>query len=1241
MEKLKKVLRSLVVIVAMFLAGGTAFGATDVGNFAGLQNAFNSASFDIQLTNNITWTSVLNSRNSGAIRGGAEGSFRILSGWNSYQGFRFDDSQTVQFSGNINFNNFIDNSVDGGVFSLERAIVDFQTTSTFSNNQTKGGGAIYLNGISDSVTKMTFNYSSITFVDNISQGAGGAIIAQDEAELEIENSYVNFIHNKAYGLISGFDGGGAINVARDSAQLSVDNSKVYFSNNEAAADGGAIEVGFTIPGYACPGTAIFTNSNIEFLGNIAGANGGAIAVVSGSALTFQDSDVSFADNTAGTQGGAIAVVSSELTFQDFDVSFVDNIAGTQGGAIYVYNSNFQFIALNGDLNLTFSNNTAGTQGGAIYIDNSSGFYFNAINGDLNLTFSNNKANGALNDIFVLDGQIRFSAYTGRTIRITSGLISNGNAGLTGDGTLLLNGRVDFDSISIQQGTVEVGNAILNAETIDILPGTNLKLTPLDNATINSNIAGAGNITKDNEGSAILNDAVNISGNLTINAGELIINPNITIGVLTIDDGAKLTAGGDLGQTINAASADINGEIEFDIDFTNGRFDKIIAAGNITFTGTSILTINDYSEDENTSALNIFQASNIIGNDIVNYNQLKYVFNNNGLSLIQQIEVNESNIAAETDSDNFVVKLETDISASAVKISIETHNGLINGKGKDLKGDNGVGFTFDDAKVWEFDNVNFTGFRSTATSEGAITAKGGSEIIINSGANPVSFIGNTVNDVYVDGAALKLQATSYDITFNSGIGGAASGDIEKTGKAAVVIGKDAIVDYQGDFKIKEGTVQLKAQNARFGDLTVSAKGTFSTASNETAQTSTITVNTLTILGGTLEIRAKGSQADVIYANEAKINGDNIIVNPFGTLSINEPILIIGIGNISNSTWDAISFETHNSVIKETSNGTYSLAYWDGSSWSGASKAAVFANPTLAGLYVTFLGGLGGNGNGLNPVFIANSLRNAAESKNASQIMSNIEKDIWLGGGINGSTLKDKENEDFKSTGYGISAGAKIYSNQKARLGVFAGFAGNNLEQGKNKADTTDIEFGLYSGYFGEKINVKGLLGYGIQSISAKNDASNSKADYDTSAIRAAAEVEYILGIIRPFIGLEGGYISNTEIKEKTNGTESGAIKADSYIRVKGLLGIKVEENVNTFSLSGKLFVGSIVAGAKPEYTTNADEKITATKEADLYFGLGAGIEVPLNDKVSAYVHGDINIGEDFLGYAANVGASYKF
>jgi hypothetical protein len=225
----------------------------------------------------------------------------------------------------------------------------------------------------------------------------------------------------------------------------------------------------------------------------------------------------------------------------------------------------------------------------------------------------------------------------------------------------------------------------------------------------------------------------------------------------------------------------------------------------------------------------------------------------------------------------------------------------------------------------------------------------------------------------------LQATSNDITFNSGIGGTI-GDIEKTGKAAVVIGKDAIVDYQVDFKVKEGAVQLKAQKAIFGDLTVSAKGTFSTASNETAQTST-TVNTLTVSGGTLEIGAKGSQADIIYANKANISSDNIIVNPFGALSI-EPILIISISNISNSTWDGISFDNHNSVIKETSNGTYSLAYWDGTSWSGASKAATFANPTLAGLYVTFLSLIGGNG--LNPIFIANSIRNAAESKNASPI-----------------------------------------------------------------------------------------------------------------------------------------------------------------------------------------------------------------------------------------------------------------
>ncbi|MDR3244069.1 MAG: hypothetical protein LBT79_04905, partial [Elusimicrobiota bacterium] len=411
-----KVLGFLAVLVFMG-AGGTAFGATDVSNFSELQNALNSPNFDIQLTDNITWTSVLDSYNSGAISGGDGGTFYTLNGA-SYGGFIFRNNQTVQFSGNINFNNFTDSGDSDGALDLEGGIVNFQTTSTFSNNQTGYVGAIFLDGGSGAVTKMTFSNSSITFINNVSQGEysiSGAIRVQSEAELEITNSYVNFINNKTYGPILGI-GGGAISIAHSSSKLNVDNSKVYFSNNEAPRDGGAILVGNVIESFDifASGEAIFTNSDVEFLGNTAGIKGGAIAVVSGSTLTFQDSNVEFRDNTAGTKGGAI---------------YID--------ARY---SNLQFRAES---------------------DN------------LNLSFSNNKANGVLNDIFVEEGgQLNFYADTGRTISIASGLISNGNANFSGAGTLLLTGRVDFNGISIRQGTVEVGNATLTAETINIITGAN-------------------------------------------------------------------------------------------------------------------------------------------------------------------------------------------------------------------------------------------------------------------------------------------------------------------------------------------------------------------------------------------------------------------------------------------------------------------------------------------------------------------------------------------------------------------------------------------------------------------------------------------------------------------------------------------------------------------------------------------------------------------------------------------------
>jgi outer membrane autotransporter protein len=156
-----------------------------------------------------------------------------------------------------------------------------------------------------------------------------------------------------------------------------------------------------------------------------------------------------------------------------------------------------------------------------------------------------------------------------------------------------------------------------------------------------------------------------------------------------------------------------------------------------------------------------------------------------------------------------------------------------------------------------------------------------------------------------------------------------------------------------------------------------------------------------------------------------------------------------------------------------------------------------------------------------------------------------------------------------------------------------------------------------------------------------------------SVRFGAEAEYGLGKVKPFIGINGGYVSSPEISAKTAGETVAIIEAATYLRLSGLAGIKIESTSTESKLNwfGKGYLGLLLSGAKAEHTVTpksetegaavAGYTVNASEESNVFFGLGAGLGYSLTKNVTAKVGFDLNLAGSGTAYLANVGLSYKF
>ena len=306
-------------------------------------------------------------------------------------------------------NNFANNA--GGAMLIQSKGTTFTMTGgTFANNTANGsGGALYLS------TNVAVRISGGSFHGNSAKAAGAINFLGCQAEISNVKFYENTVKSQGGVCVIGRDTGnvtmknvemydntstgaaGAL-LLQNYAKLQMENSK--FSGNQCETSGGAIYFGN--PCYA-------TFKSVEFTENRSVGIGGAIHVHANADVTMDDVTVS--DNTAeGGYGGGIST-RGRLVLSNSKILNNKCLAG-EGGGIGTFRANSQYLADDNGVfatNVIISGNESSLQGGGVYGHRGGPVYLE------NCTITDNTAKGEGGGVYS-DGRFSLidSTVTGNT-----------------------------------------------------------------------------------------------------------------------------------------------------------------------------------------------------------------------------------------------------------------------------------------------------------------------------------------------------------------------------------------------------------------------------------------------------------------------------------------------------------------------------------------------------------------------------------------------------------------------------------------------------------------------------------------------------------------------------------------------------------------------------------------------------------------------------------------------------------
>ncbi|MCL2144125.1 MAG: autotransporter domain-containing protein [Endomicrobia bacterium] len=1171
-------------------------------------------------------------------------------------GALYNDSSNTSFTGStvtFSMNTAENYNVGGAIHNYTNTVSFTSSTAVFSSNTAYSGGAIHNN----SGATMTFTNSSVIFGSNIAVLAGGAIYNSGALNFDTSSGNIIFMNNTA-------------------AEASLGND-IY---NEASGT-------MTITGLG---------NSVEINGGIAGAG---LISKTGNNLFLLNADNSYYTGTFNQTAGTATVTAAGRMFGGTN-NITDSLLQVTGDGVY-YTVNLGNDSVLEHYNLTSASTTidgssitfTGSGAKAVF-GKDAGLTVNA-----NYILANKIGNANVNTVEFNNSNVSFGTddYTGTTIYG----FNNSVIDITGNSSSTR--TVTFDNFSSS-------NTVLNFALNFFQSGSNIDLFS-DMLAINNTpqtdglLLGNMKILNDQDNGLHSTYTVTVLSGIEFQSGQQKAIATTVYEYLAEVD-SSLT-GIELSVVKEADEYSLNAMNVYSGD-RGFNFSFFAALPNIYNIGASLddmaagtFTVQGYDSDATHSVIsgalkssptvsgslfNMVNATDLMINDLTIEDA--YI---SGSGSVLRI----TNAAAAAELNNVIIQNNEAGSSGGA---------IYNGSGQITITDSQ--FTGNEAGV-AGGAIYMSGISNAQKSEIEINALSQDVIFSNNEANG---LGNDIHlDGY--SALIFNAAANQKISITGGITGNGQGNlITKTGSGILELdGSDNATNYNGELKIEQGIVNvLNDTDITIGKLELQSGTKYSTNNGLTDQTTYVGD---AVIGGELEIDVDltNSASDKLAASAGTANGalGNIFIENTGMLNLNVygTSSIMGIGSQSITLMEAgggISgtFGSVSGLPSSAGNLNYMIEYFTNKIDLIISKSSNFLNDilnlthnqtevartfdTLSKYAMTaemaaMLNQIDTMANNelkkealdqLSGAFYANALTLGAARSGADELYARMKPRICPGDGSMSKSVwgqfyvnsmkygEDLESAgDFMSNGYGAQIGADLLIGEKSFAGVYAGYGMNKLEQGKDSADVNDADLGIYGAWFGDIINIKGSLTGGMQSFSAQRDISfagyKTKADFNTYGIRADVQGEYVIKVaekldVKPFIGMQGGFVSNPEIKESNGGPANLVIEAGSYMRLTGLAGLGIGGDMGKFNWYAKMFAGYIMVGNNGEITARYEQynkgkemEIQGADQGNMTGGAGIGGEYKLGWQWSVYATANANFGENISGYYGNVGINYRF
>ncbi|MDR3049503.1 MAG: OmpA family protein [Elusimicrobiota bacterium] len=269
-------------------------------------------------------------------------------------------------------------------------------------------------------------------------------------------------------------------------------------------------------------------------------------------------------------------------------------------------------------------------------------------------------------------------------------------------------------------------------------------------------------------------------------------------------------------------------------------------------------------------------------------------------------------------------------------------------------------------------------------------------------------------------------------------------------------------------------------------------------------------------------------------------------------------------------------------------------------------------------------------------------------------------IWVQADIDGFSYDSDSSllETLKQNGLGMQAGIAMYQENKIIGGAYFGFHSEELKQGDSYADISDLEIGLYGGWYSDgPVNIKGNASLGFQSfdvsrhIQYQQFEENPQSSFNTYSVRFNAIGEYKIFVdneinFKPYLGLQNALVINNEIRE-SNAVETALIvEGGAYFRSGLVGGIKFEDEKGDFKWYGKAFGEYVLLGDIPKYNMQFANGYGSMKDIEgreiiVLVGLGLGMEYKIDDRLGVFADFGTNFAIDYFAYNINLGLNYRF